>query len=194
MDQIDGPAERWRFAVGCVSAALLFPPGGRAAAPAGALVAVAATCAGLFAFAFIWYPGMVTDATTWVGPAIFLAALVGDTLAGTVLRRAGLAGSGLVGGLVVTVAWLKAGGVRPTNMILSPVARLVLLFVVPLAVGAGGTWRGRQRRRRPADALLAGVSASLSLFVRCRRDCSDRRWIAHPRGRSTRPTSAGQGT
>src|ERR1700731_4350760 len=42
LDHIEGRRRRWRFAAGCMSAALLLPPWGRAAAAVCAMAAVAA--------------------------------------------------------------------------------------------------------------------------------------------------------
>src|SRR5882757_4918128 len=43
LDRLDGWARRWRFALGCVGAAVVLPPWGPAAAALGALMAVAAS-------------------------------------------------------------------------------------------------------------------------------------------------------
>jgi hypothetical protein len=163
LDQIDGRAERWRFAVGCVSAALLLPPGGRAGAAVVAFIAGAAGCAGLFGYAIIRYPG--SDGGIWVFLAFFLAVLAGYILAGSVLvRRPGVAGPGLVGGLVVAAGWLALAGVTD-HPVASPLAQLLWLVAVPLAVGAGGTWRGGTATFGRRTALLAGLSAALGLFL-----------------------------
>src|SRR5690348_16419928 len=47
LDRLDGRGRRWRFALGCVAAAVVMPPWGRAAAALGALMALAASGAGL---------------------------------------------------------------------------------------------------------------------------------------------------
>lgn len=164
LDRIDARAKRWRFAVGCVGATLLLPPCGRAAAAAGALAVVAAGCVGLYAYALIRYPSLVGYAAAWVFLAILLAILLGYTLASSALvRRPGVAGPGLVGGLVVLAAWLVLDGV--TGPPTFPLAQPLLLFVVPLAVGAGGAWRGGTAVFGRRTALLAGLSASLALFL-----------------------------
>ena len=55
LDHIDGRGRRWRFAAGCVGAALLLPPWGRAAAAVGALVVAAAGAVGLYGSVVVRY-------------------------------------------------------------------------------------------------------------------------------------------
>ena len=163
LDQIGGRAERWRFAAGCVSAALLLPPWGRAGAAVLAFIAGAAGAAGLFACAVIRYPGGGSGGGIWVFLAVLLAILAGYILAGSVLvRRPGVAGPGLAGGLVVGAAWLAFAGFTGAA---PPLGLPLLLVVVPLAVGAGGTWRGGSAAFGRRTALLAGLSAALGLFL-----------------------------
>lgn len=163
LDQIDGRAERWRFAAGCVSAALLLPPWGRAGAVVVAFIAAPAGCAGLFGYAIIRYPG--SGVGIWVFLAFFLAILAGYILAGSVLvRRPGVAGAGLVGGLVIAAPWLALAGVTD-HPVASPLVPLLWLAVVPLAVGAAGTWHGGTAAFGRRTALLAGLSAALGLFL-----------------------------
>ena len=166
LDQIDGRAERWRFAVGCVSAALLLPPWGRAGAVVVAFIAAAAGCTGLFGYAIIRYnPGQGSGVGIWLFLAFFLAILAGYILAGSVLvRRPGVAGAGLVGGLVIAAPWLALAGVTD-HPVASPFVPLLWLAVVPLAVGAAGTWRGGTAASGRRTALLAGLSAALGLFL-----------------------------
>src|SRR5215472_14554703 len=49
LDHIEGRIRRLRFAFGCVIAALLLPPWGRAAAAVGAMIAIAVGGVGLYA-------------------------------------------------------------------------------------------------------------------------------------------------
>lgn len=162
LDQIDGRAERWRFAAGCVSAALLLP-WGRAGAAVVAFIAGAAGCAGLFACAVIRYPGGGSGGGIWVFLAVLLAILAGYILVGSILvRRPGVAGPGLAGGLFVAAAWLALAGFKG---VAPPLGLPLLLVVVPLAVGAGGTWRGGTAAFGRRTALLAGLSAALGLFL-----------------------------
>jgi hypothetical protein len=165
VDQIDGRAERWRFAAGCVSAALLLPPWGRAGAVVVAFIAAAAGAAGLFACAVILYPGGGSGVGIWLFLAFFLAILAGYILTGSVLvRRPGVAGPGLVGGLVIAAPWLALAGVTD-HPVASPLVPLLWLAVVPLAVGAAGTWHGGTAAFGRRTALLAGLSAALGLFL-----------------------------
>src|SRR5436190_8872008 len=66
LDRLDGRARRWRFALGCVVAAVVMPPWGRAVAALGALMAVAASGGGLFVYTHVHYR-LHTDGWTWVG-------------------------------------------------------------------------------------------------------------------------------
>ena len=134
---------------------------GRAAA--GAFIAGAAGCAGLFACAVIRYPGGGSGGGIWVFLAVLLAILAGYILAGSVLvRRPGVAGPGLAGGLVVAAAWLALAGFTGAA---TPLGLPLLLVVVPLAVGAGGTRHGGTAAFGRRTALLAGLSAALALFL-----------------------------
>ena len=164
LDYVDARAKRWHFAVGCVGVALLLPPWGRAGAAVGAFIAVAAGCAGLYAYALVRYPGLDNYAAAWVCLAILLPILVGYTLAGSALvRRPGVAAPGLAGGLFVLAAWLVLDGV--TGPPKFPLLQPLLLSVVPLVVGAGGAWRGGTALIGRRAALLAGLSGSLGLFL-----------------------------
>jgi hypothetical protein len=162
LDRLEGRGRRWRFALGCLAAAVIMPPWGRSAAALGALMAVAASGAALFAYAHLHYR-LRTDGWTWVGAVILLLFLVGYVLGGSVLlRRPGVAGPGLVGGVVVAAAWLVAGGVTFDRWLnsygLGPDQWLLLL--APVVVGAGGTlWGGDTAVGRRAARLAAGTAA-----------------------------------
>src|SRR5262252_4136296 len=142
LDRLEGRAPRWRFAAGCSAASMILPPWGRATAAAGSLAAVAACGFALFAYTSIHY-GLGRSAGTWIGAAILFAILAGYLLAGSsLLRRQGVAGPGLAGGLFVAAAWLAVSGWsfdRVLGPILMPGARPLLVLVVPAVVGAGGT-------------------------------------------------------
>jgi hypothetical protein len=147
---------------------MILPPWGRAAAAAGSLAAVAAGGLGLFAFASIHY-GLGRSAGTWIGAAILFTILAGYLLAGgSLLRRPGVAGPGLAGGLLVAAAWLAVSGWsfgRILGPITTPGARPLLVIVVPAVVGAGGTlWAGSAVAGRRV-ARLAAVSAGLGLYL-----------------------------
>jgi len=168
LDRLEGRAPRWRFAAGCSAAAMILPPWGRAAAAAGSLAVVAAGGLGLFAFASIHY-GLGRSPGIWVFAAIVFAILAGYLLAaGSLLRRPGVAGPGLVGGLFVAAAWLTVSG-WTFDQLLGPItmpgALPLLVIVVPAVVGAGGTlWTGSAEAGRRI-ARLAAVSAGLGLFL-----------------------------
>jgi hypothetical protein len=168
LDRLDGRARRWRFAAGCSAAAMVLPPWGRAAAAAGLLSVVAAGGLGLLAFASIHY-GLGRSPGTWVFAAIVFAILAGYLLgAGSLLRRPGVAGPGLTGGLFVAAAWLTFSG-WTFDQLLGPItmpgALPLLVIVVPAVVGAGGTlWTGSAGAGRRV-ARLAAVSAGLGLFL-----------------------------
>ena len=170
LDRLDGRTRRWRFALGCVGAAVVMPPWGRAAAALGALMAVAASATGLALYTHVHYR-IHTDGWTWVAAAVLLLVLVGYIFGGSVLlRRPGVAGPGLTGGLLVAAAWLAVGGFTFDRWLNSLWSNSWLLFVAPIVVGVGGTlWggsaavgrrggivtgrrllrrRGRRRRRR----------------------------------------------
>ncbi|HEY5050662.1 MAG TPA: hypothetical protein VII50_07150, partial [Acidothermaceae bacterium] len=143
LDHIDGRARRWRFTIGCVGAALLLSPWERAGAAALAMVALGIGGLGVYAFVIIRY-GL--GAGSLVGAAIVAAFLLSFVLAAVVLlRRIGVAGPGLLGGLFVAVVWLAMSGFTFLNLIARvwPAWALPLLFIVaPGVVGVLGTLRG----------------------------------------------------
>ena len=165
LDRLEGRARRWRFAVGCVAGAVVMPPWGRAAAALGVLMAVAASAAGLTIYTHVSYQ-LPTDGWTWVWAGILLLVLVGYLLGGSaLLRRPGVAGPGLVGGLLVAAAWLAVGGFTFNRWVNSLWADWWLLFLAPVVVGVGGTvWGGSAAVGRRA-ARLASVTAALSIYL-----------------------------
>lgn len=165
LDRLDGRARRWRFALGCVGAAVVMPPWGRAAAALWALMAVAASAGGLALYTHVHYR-LGTDGWTWVGAAILLMVLVGYILGGSaLLRRPGVAGPGLVGGLFVAAAWLTVGGFTFNRWLNSSGWDWWLLFLAPVVVGVAGTlWGGSAAVGRRA-ARLATVTAALGVYL-----------------------------
>jgi hypothetical protein len=165
LDHLDGRASRWRFALGCVGAAVVVPPWGRAAAAVGALLAVAAGAAGLTVYTHVHYR-LHTDGWTWVGAAVLLLVLLGYILGGSaLLRRPGVAGPGQVGGLLVAAAWLAVGGFTFNRWLNSLWSHSWLLFLAPVVVGVVGTlWGGSAAVGRRATRLAA-VIAALSVYV-----------------------------
>ena len=166
LDHLDGRAKRWRFAVGCVVAALLLPPWGRAAAGVWAMIAVAAASVGLYASVAIRY-GLGVG--SWVAAAILVVFLVGYLLAASaLLRRPGVAIPGLLGGLFVVLAWLTLSGFTFYEQIAPDIVhwhRLVMMTAVPLAVGAAGTLWSRDPVIGRRVARLAAISAGLGLYL-----------------------------
>jgi hypothetical protein len=167
LDRLDGRSRRWRFALGCVGAALVLPPWGPAAAALGALMSVAAGGAAIAVYTQIHYR-LGVGAGTWVLAAILLVVLVGYMLSGgALLRRPGVAAPGLVGGLIVAAAWLAVSGFTLSRF-LAPTGfgpTMVALLVVPALVGVGATlWGGGADVGRRA-ARLAAVSAGLGLYL-----------------------------
>ena len=163
---IEGRARRWRFTIGCIGAALLLPPWGRAAGAVLAMVAVAIGSLGVYASVIIRYR---LGASSLIGAAIVATFLLSFVLAAVVLlRRPGVAVPGLLGGLVVAVAWMAASGFTFSNIIVRvwPVWALPLLFiVVPAAVGGVGTLWGGSAAAGRRTARLAGISAGVGVYL-----------------------------
>jgi len=166
LDHIDGWSRRWRFAAGCAGAALLLPPWGRAAAAVWGMVTVAAGAAGLYAALAVRY-GL--GAWSWVFAAVVLVLLAGCTLAACVLvRQPGIAVPGLLGGLLVALAWLVPYGFTFYGLIVAvPPFWAVLTqgLGVPLLAGVAGTLWGGSAAVGRRIARLAAVSAGLVLFL-----------------------------
>lgn len=165
LDRLDGRARRWRFAVDCVAAALVLPPWGRAAAALAAMMAVAASAAGLALYTHIHYR-LHVDGWTWAGAAVLLVVLVGYLLGGgALLRRPGVAGPGLVGGLLIAAAWLVVGGFTFDRWLNSLGSDSWLVVVAPIVVGAGGTLWGGDAVVGRRVVRLATVTAALSIYL-----------------------------
>jgi hypothetical protein len=165
LGHIDGRVRRWRFAAGCMSAALLLPPWGRDAAAVCAMAAVAAGSVGLYAFVGVRYGLPAWD---WVFAAVALVLLVSYTLAASVLLRSPrVALPGLLGGLLAALIWL-APGYTFWDVVTSVTPRwvgLVQVIVVPLLVGVVGTLRGGSAAAGRRIARLAAFSAALYVFL-----------------------------
>jgi hypothetical protein len=163
---IEGRGRRWRFTIGCIGAALLLPPWGRAAGAVLAMVAVAVGGLAVYASVIIRYR---LGASSLIGAAIVATFLLSFVLAAVVLlRRPGVAAPGLLGGLVVVLAWMAASGFTFSNMILRvwPAWALPLLFImVPAAVGGLGTLWGGSAAAGRRTARLAGISAGLGVYL-----------------------------
>jgi hypothetical protein len=166
LDYIDGRGRRWRFAAGCVGAAPLLPPWGRATAAVWAMVAVAAGAAGVYAALGVRYGLSAGD---WVQAAIALIFLAGYTLAASVLlRRPGVALPGLLGGLFVALIWLAMSGFTFYGVIAPITAKWtmpLLLIAVPLLAGVAGTLWGGTAVAGRRITRLAALSAGLGLYL-----------------------------
>ena len=127
-------------------------------------MAVAASGGGLFAYTHVHYQ-LHTDGWTWVGAVILLLVLVGYILGGSVLlRRPGVAGPGLVGGLLVAATWLAVGGFTFDRWLNSLGSNSWLVVLVPIVVGAGSTLWGGNAVVGLRAARLATVTAALSIY------------------------------
>ena len=168
LDRIEGRSRRWRFALGCSAGIVLLPPWGPVA-PMAVLGSVALGSAVVFSFGFIHF-GLAANPWNWV-LVVILAALVMGSIVGVsvLLRRPGVGGLGLVGGLFVAAAWLVFSGFTWAGII-SPINSVgawsgpALLIGVPLVVGVGGAWRSKSAVVGRRAARLAGVSAGLAMF------------------------------
>jgi hypothetical protein len=166
LDHLDGRIRRMRFALGCIGAALVLPPWGRAAAGVWAMIVLAAGAVGL-------YGGMAAryrlGGGGWIAAAILTVFVIGVLLgASALVRRPGVAIPGLLGGLVITVTWLTLSGFTFLDQILPntvPWHRLMQVIVVPFIVGAAGTLWGRDPIVGKRIARLAAITGSLGLFV-----------------------------
>jgi hypothetical protein len=166
LDHIEGRGRRWRFTIGCVGAALLLPPWGRAGVGVLAMLAVALGSLGLYASVITRY-GL--SATSWIGAAIAMSFVFSFVLAALVmLRRPGTAGPGLLGGLFAALVWLAASGFTFVNFVdrVWPGWALpVLLIAVPAVIGVLGTLRGGSAAVGRRTARLAGISAGLGVYL-----------------------------
>jgi hypothetical protein len=169
LHQIDNQRQRWRFAIGCASAAV-FLPSRRAdcAGLAARLVAATAlTCAGLVAYGLAHYPQILTRAGTWPVLAVFVSVLVGYTVISAILvRRGPVTGSGLACGLGLAAVWVIAG-IPVVSQARQPAYSLLLLAIpiTSLAVGATAARRTRTAAVRQPVVLLSALVAGLVLFL-----------------------------
>src|SRR5450432_873209 len=166
LDHLDGRIRRMRFALGCVGAALVLPPWGRAAAGVWAMITLAVASVGLYISVAIHYRLATGD---WVAAGILTVFVTGVLLgASALVRRPGVAIPGLLGGLVVALVWLTLSGFTFYDQILPnivPWHRLVEVIVVPFVVGAAGTVWGRDPVVGRRIARLAAITAGLGLYV-----------------------------
>jgi hypothetical protein len=166
LGHLEGRIRRMRFALGCVGAALVLPPWGRAAAGVWAMITLAVASVGLYTSVAIHYRLGGGD---WIAAAILTVFVIGVLLgASALVRRPGVAIPGLLGGLFITVTFLTLSGFTFLDQILPdtvPWHRLVQVIVVPFVVGAAGTLWGRDPIVGKRIARLAAIAGSLGLFV-----------------------------
>jgi hypothetical protein len=166
LDHLDGRIRRMRFALGCVGAALVLPPWGRAAAGVWAMITLAVASVGLYTSMAIHYRLGGGD---WIAAAILTVFVTGVLIgASALVRRPGVAIPGLLGGLFIAVTFLALSGFTFLDQILPntvPWHRLVQVIAVPFIVGAAGTLWGRDPVVGRRIARLAAITGSLGLFV-----------------------------
>ena len=166
LGHIEGRSRRMRFAVGCVSAALVLPPWGRAAAGISAMIVLAAGAIGLDGAMAASYR---LGGGEWLVTAILTVVVTGVFFGTSALvRRPGVALPGLFGALIIAVTWLTLSGFTFLDQILPstvPWHRLVQVIVVPFAVGVAGTLWRRDPVAGRRIARLAAIAGSLGLYV-----------------------------
>ena len=166
LGHLDGRLRRMRFALGCVAAALVLPPWGRAAAGVWAMIALAVGAVGLYGGMAVHYRLGGGD---WIAAGILTVFVIGILLgASALLRRPGVAIPGLLGGVFIALAWLTLSGFTFLDQILPnivPWHRWVEVIVVPFVVGAAGTLWARDPVIGRRIARLAAITGSLGLYV-----------------------------
>jgi hypothetical protein len=168
LDRIEVRSARWRFALGCVAGILVHPPDGVVGAMAG-FAAAALGGAVVLGLGFVHF-GLAANPWNWMSLAIMAALLVSLVVAASVLlRRRGVVGPGLLGGLFVATAWLACSRLTLLGLTdpIHQIGRLsvpILLIAVPLIVGAVGAWQSRNAHVGRRIARLAGISAGLAMF------------------------------
>ena len=169
LGQMTNRRQRWRFAAGCASAAVLLPSRrADSARLAGRLVAATAlSCAGLVAYGLGQYPAIITRARTWPVLAVFVGVLVGYSVISAILvRRGPVTRSGLAGGLGLAAVWIIAG-IPVVTQAPQPAYSLLLLAIpiAALAVGAAAARRSRTAAVRQQVVLFSALVAGLVLFL-----------------------------
>jgi hypothetical protein len=169
LEHLTSRGERWRFALGCAVATLLFPAP-RTGSAGWLLVIVAsaaAGCAGLVSAGLGRYPAILTARGTWPVLAFFSAVLLAY-IAGTAiaLRRGAPAAASLACGVGLAIVWIGAG-VAAVSHESQPAFSLLLLAIPIASAGVGGAagWRRRSGAAGRQVALLASVVGGLGLFL-----------------------------
>jgi len=169
LNQMNKRRERWRFAVGCASAAVFLPSrrADSARLAARLVAATALACAGLVAYGLAQYPQIATQARTWPVLAVFLSVLVGYSVISAILvRRGPVTQFGLAGGLGLAAVWIIAG-IPVVTQAPQPAYSLLLLAIpiASLAIGATAARRSRTAAVRQQVVLLSALVAGLVLFL-----------------------------
>ncbi|MCW2505390.1 MAG: hypothetical protein JWO79_3674 [Actinomycetia bacterium] len=169
LEQVRSRGARWRFALGCAVATLLFPAprNGSAGWPLAVVSSAAVGCAGLVAAGMGRYPAILTAHGTWPVLALFAAVLLAYT-AGTAiaLRRGAPAVASLASGLGLAAVWAIAG-VAAVSHPAQPLYSLLLLAIPVAAAAVGGAagWRRGSGAAGRQVARLASVVGGLGLFL-----------------------------
>jgi hypothetical protein len=169
LERLEQRSTRWRFALGCLGAALLVPPrrGDAGRLVVGIVAAAAAGCVGLVSYGLVRYPGMLASRGTWPALAAFVAVLAGLTLMTAIIVRRGTAGAvGLAGGLAIGAVWTLVCIVVLFHSSAPVLSWLLLaLPLAPLTVGAAGTWRGKTGTAGRQAALVSAAVTGMVLFL-----------------------------
>jgi hypothetical protein len=166
LGQYQGVA-RWRFALGCVVAAVGLPrrDGSGRWVVASVLVASIAS-AGLVGYGFVRYPGMVTGAGTWLALTTFAVVLAGFVVVtGVTTRQSPIGITGLVSGCALAGVWIVVGAVALALRSAASMFALLILPLVSIAVGVVGARGGRTRTAARCTVLVSAVVAALAVFL-----------------------------
>ena len=169
LNQMNNRRQRWRFALGCASAAVFLPSrrADSARLAARLVAATALACAGLVAYGLWQYPQIATRAGTWPVLAVFLSLLIGYSVISAILvRRGPVTRSGLAGGLGLAAVWIIAG-IPVVTQAPQPAYSLLLLAIpiASLAVGAAAARRSKTAAVRQQVVLFSALVAGLVLFL-----------------------------
>jgi hypothetical protein len=170
LDQMEGRAERRRFVVGCLGGIVLLPVSGWVGVPMAAVAVVTLGGVGVLGvlFAHFGLGGGAWGVFDWVMLGILVTLLVGLVLAVSVwMRQPGVAGPGLVGGVIAAVSWIWLSGFSFGGLLAPTSMRrfLAMSIVTPLVVGIAATWRSRNSLVGSRAARLAGVVGGLVTFL-----------------------------
>lgn len=157
---------RWRFAFGCVRAALGLPGHGRARWVVASVLGAAIVSAALVGYGFVRYPGIAAGTGTWIALASFGLVLLAFVIVAGVLARDPRAGVfGLMAGCVTAGVWVAAGLVAASAHRKGSVFLLLALPVASIVVGVVGARRGRSRTVGWQAAGVSAVVGALAVFL-----------------------------